>query len=60
MDHNKTSGSLHIPQLIVEGLTFPNCEILANILKDYNIDIAILRETHHEDDKKAAKRKIAD
>ena len=33
--------SLHILQLDVAGLTFPKCEILAKILKDYNIDVAI-------------------
>ena len=51
--------SLRILQLNVEGLTFPKCEILTKILKDDNIDIAILQETHSEDDKEAATKKIA-
>jgi len=63
MDHNKTSGSL-LPSLCflqatVEGLTFPQCEILAKILKDDNIVAAILQVTQCKNDKKAAKKKTA-
>lgn len=54
----KLGYSLRILQLNVEGQTKAKCEILAQLLKENDIDVALLQETHSGDTNPAVKKTI--
>lgn len=52
----KAGSSLKVWQLNIEGISIPKSEILAAKLLEYDIQVALLQETHTEDEQQLATR----